>query len=94
MSKYNTVFECYPGVDEIYVVNEMPFIERKEADKYAKSVSASVQVIARKSAKSADSVPVVDPEGAPEKSSDADMASNADGVPDPKGKGKGKGKKA
>lgn len=56
--KFQSVFDAHPDVQTLFVVSGQPFIDRKHADNYAKSVKGAVKVVNR---------PKPDPEGeAPE----------------------------
>jgi hypothetical protein len=41
------VFQSYPDLDTIYVVNGMPFLTEREADNYALKVKAKVEIVKR-----------------------------------------------
>lgn len=47
MKDWTTVFECYPTVNLIYVVNGMPFLERGQADVHAKHTGKPVETVER-----------------------------------------------
>lgn len=43
----NNVFQNYPDLDTLYVVNGMPFLTEREADNYARSAKATVEIVKR-----------------------------------------------
>jgi hypothetical protein len=45
MEKWASVFEVYPNVKEIYVVKDMPFISKLDAENYAMNQNATVEVV-------------------------------------------------
>jgi hypothetical protein len=47
--KFKSVFDCYPDVDVIHVVGDMPFLKAGEAQAYAISVNGTTQVVTRAS---------------------------------------------
>ena len=49
MKNYQDVFDAYPGIQMIYIVNGQPFIDRKHANNHARTVKKKVQIISRES---------------------------------------------
>lgn len=45
---FDSVFECYPGVNEIYVVDGMPFLDPSQASSHANSTGKPMSVVKRK----------------------------------------------
>ena len=48
---FQNVFKAHPKVNEIYVVDNMPFLDKKKAESYASDVEGKVKVVKRKAAK-------------------------------------------
>lgn len=46
-NNWNNVFEAYPEVDEIYVVDDMPFLEEGHADGHSNTTKKPVQKFKR-----------------------------------------------
>lgn len=51
MSKWKTVFDCYPDANTIYVVDGMPFLEAAQAEGHAKRTGSKVETVQRETAK-------------------------------------------
>lgn len=62
--KFKSVFDCYPGVDLIHVVGDMPFLKAGEAETHAKMVGGKVEVVKR--ASQYEDTTVLEPFGEPD----------------------------
>jgi colicin import membrane protein len=51
MKEFGTVFECYPGAEELFIVNDQPFLDKSQAENYARGIDAKVIAIKRADAK-------------------------------------------
>lgn len=47
MNKYQPVFDCHPGVDEIFVVDGMPFLNAAHAQSHSNTTNKPVELIKR-----------------------------------------------
>lgn len=49
--KFKNVFAAHPKAKEIYVVNGLPFVNKRYAENYAAEVKAEVETIERRTEK-------------------------------------------
>ena len=46
-NQFEGVFEAHPDADKIFVVNDQPFLDEREAENYARGVKAKVEPLSR-----------------------------------------------